>query len=418
MKVLSRRQSIILGGAILLALMGCQLLSQPTSAPLQQPAASITPVVVVVTATPAPQRQRAIETPLPTPTPLILVVTPTPIPPEVVTASDIEEQLIINAYERVSPAVVHITSRVIEYSFFWGPIPQEGTGSGFIIDREGHIVTNNHVVAGAEEVEVTLANGSVFPAKVIGTDPYFDLAVLKVDAPAAQLTPVELGSSANLRVGQRAIAIGNPFGLDRTLTVGVISSLGRVIEREGEPPLGEAIQTDAAINPGNSGGPLLNSQGQVIGVNTAIKSPTGGSVGIGFAVPVDAVKRVVPELIEKGYYAHPWLGFEAYSIVPALAQGLDLPVDKGLLIARIYRDSPADKAGLRGADREVRVGNYILLAGGDIVTKVNGTAVNSMEDLTIYLETKTRVGDRLTLTIWRDGKEQQVEITVGERPMR
>ena len=418
MKVLSRRQSIILGGAILLALMGCQLLSQPTSAPLQQPAASITPVVVVVTATPALQRQRAIETPLPTPTPLILVVTPTPIPPEVVTASDIEEQLIINAYERVSPAVVHITSRVIEYSFFWGPIPQEGTGSGFIIDREGHIVTNNHVVAGAEEVEVTLANGSVFPAKVIGTDPYFDLAVLKVDAPAAQLTPVELGSSANLRVGQRAIAIGNPFGLDRTLTVGVISSLGRVIEREGEPPLGEAIQTDAAINPGNSGGPLLNSQGQVIGVNTAIKSPTGGSVGIGFAVPVDAVKRVVPELIEKGYYAHPWLGFEAYSIVPALAQGLDLPVDKGLLIARIYRDSPADKAGLRGADREVRVGNYILLAGGDIVTKVNGTAVNSMEDLTIYLETKTRVGDRLTLTIWRDGKEQQVEITVGERPMR
>lgn len=416
MKVLNRRQSIMLGGALLLALMGCQPLSQP--APTPQPTTGTTPVVVVVTATPAPQRQRAIETPLPTPTPLILVVTPTPIPSEVITASDIEEQLITNVYERVSPAVVHITSRVIEYSFFWGPIPQEGTGSGFIIDREGHIVTNNHVVAGAEEVEVTLANGSVLPAKVVGTDPYFDLAVLKVDAPAEQLTPVELGSSANLRVGQRAIAIGNPFGLDRTLTVGVISALGRVIEREGKMPLGEAIQTDAAINPGNSGGPLLNSQGQVIGVNTAIRSPTGGSVGIGFAVPVDAVKRVVPELIEKGYYAHPWLGFEAYSIVPALARRLDLPVDKGLLIARIYRGGPADKAGLRGADREVRIGNYIFLAGGDIVTEVNGIPVSSMQDLTIYLEAKTRVGDRLTLTIWRDGKEQRVEITVGERPTR
>ncbi|MEA3344729.1 MAG: trypsin-like peptidase domain-containing protein [Chloroflexota bacterium] len=239
-----------------------------------------------------------------------------------------------------------------------------------------------------------------------------------MDAPRAQLTPVELGSSGNLRVGQRAIAIGNPFGLDRTLTVGVISSLGRIIEREGELPLGEAIQTDAAINPGNSGGPLLNSQGQVIGVNTALQSPTGASVGIGFAVPVDAVKRVVPELIERGYYAHPWLGFKAYSIVPALARGLDLPVEKGLLIARIYRDGPAHEAGLRGADREVQVGNYTLLAGGDIVTEVNGTAIASMEDLTIYLETKTHVGDELTLTIWRDGEEQQMEITVGERPMR
>ena len=392
MRLLNRRQSIFLGGTLLLMLMGCQLLSRPVSAPSQ---------------------------PQPTATPIVLVITPTPLPPEALAAaSDVEEQLVTNVYQRVSPAVVHITSKVIQYSFFWGPIPQEGTGSGFIIDREGHIVTNNHVVASAEEVEVTLADGTGLPAKVVGTDPYNDLAVLKVNVPAAQLTPVELGTSANLRVGQRAIAIGNPFGLDRTLTVGVISSLGRIIEREGELPLGEAIQTDAAINPGNSGGPLLNSQGQVIGVNTAIRSPTGGSVGIGFAVPVDTVKRVIPELIEKGYYAHPWLGFEAYSIVPALARGLDLPVEKGLLIARIYRDGPAHEAGLRGADREVRVGNYVLLAGGDIVTTVNGTAVASMEDLIIYLETKTRVGDRMTLTIWRDGKEQQGEITVGERPMR
>ena len=285
-----RRHRILLGGSLLLALLGCQFLARPLPTP------------------PGPQ---------PTATPLVLVITATPGPPDVVAAGpDIEEQLVSSVYQRVSPAVVYITSKVIQYSFFWGPIPQEGTGSGFLIDREGHIVTNNHVVAGAEEVEVTLGDGGVLPARVVGTDPYNDLAVLKIDAEAARLIPVELGTSANLRVGQRAIAIGNPFGLDRTLTVGVISSLGRIIERQGELPLGEAIQTDAAINPGNSGGPLLNSQGQVIGVNTAIKSPTGGSVGIGFAVPVDAVKRVVPELIEKGYYAHPWLGFEAYSICP------------------------------------------------------------------------------------------------------
>jgi len=356
---------------------------------------------------------------MPIATPQVLVVTPTSLPPEVMAAaSDIEEQLVIQVYERASPAVVHITSKVIQYSYFWGPIPQEGTGSGFIIDLEGHIVTNNHVVADAEEVEVTLADRTVLPAKVVGTDPYHDLAVLKVSGPGAQLTPVELGTSGDLRVGQRAIAIGNPFGLDRTLTVGVISSLGRIIEREGELPLGEAIQTDAAINPGNSGGPLLNSEGQVIGVNTAIRSPTGGSVGIGFAVPVDAVRRVVPELIEKGYYAHPWLGFDAYPIVPALARGLDLPVQKGLLLARVYRDGPAALASLRGADRRVQVGNYVILAGGDIVAAVEDTAVESMQDLVIYLETRTRVGDKLTLTIWRDGKEQQMEITVGERPMR
>jgi len=377
------------------------------------PLASPTPVVLIVTATPVPPEPQL------TATALILVVTPTPLPADVVVAaSDIEEQLVTNVYQRASPAVVHITSKVIRYSYFWGPIPQEGTGSGFVIDEEGHIVTNNHVVAGAEEVEVTLGDGAVLSAKVIGTDPYNDLAVLKINAAAAELTPVELGTSANLRVGQRAIAIGNPFGLDRTLTVGVISSLGRIIERQGELPLGEAIQTDAAINPGNSGGPLLNSQGQVIGVNTAIKSPTGGSVGIGFAVPVDTVKRVVPELIEKGYYAHPWLGFEAYSIVPRLVRGLDLPVQEGLLIARIYRNGPAHKAGLRGASKEVRIGNHIVGAGGDIITALNGTAVGSMEDLTIYLETKTRIGEGLTLTIWREGNEQQMEITVGERPMR
>jgi len=349
----------------------------------------------------------------PRPIPVVVGVTATPLPPEVMEAADLEEQLVISVYERVSPAVVHITSRAIVLSFFLEPIPQEGTGSGFIIDKEGHIVTNNHVVEGAESVEVTLADGTIAPATVVGTDPYNDLAVIKINVPSEKLHPVELGSSADLRVGQRAIAIGNPFGLDRTLTVGVISSLGRIIEREGERPLGEMIQTDAAINPGNSGGPLLDSRGQVIGVNTAIR---GGAENIGFAIPVDAVKRVVPELIEKGRYAHPWLGFEAYRITPALAQALDLPVEKGLLIARIYRGSPAAQAGLQGAEREVRVGNYIVLAGGDIVTAIDGKAVEDMEGLMVYLETKTSVGQVVELTIMRDGVEKRIKVELGERP--
>jgi len=328
-------------------------------------------------------------------------------------AADLEEQLVISVYERVSPAVVHITSRVIVLSFFLEPIPQEGTGSGFVIDKEGHIVTNNHVVEGAESVEVTLADGTIAPAKVVGTDPYNDLAVIKIDVPSEKLYPVELGSSADLRVGQRAIAIGNPFGLDRTLTVGVISSLGRIIEREGERPLGEMIQTDAAINPGNSGGPLLDSRGWVIGVNTAIR---GGAENIGFAIPVDAVKRVVPELIEKRRYAHPWLGFDAYRITSALAQALGLPVERGLLIARIYRDGPAAQAGLQGAKREVQVGNYIVLAGGDIVTAIDGKEVEDMEGLTVYLETKTSVGQVVELTIISDGMEKRIKVELGERP--
>ncbi len=363
-----------------------------------------------------PAIEREGSTPTPTPIVIVVVATPTPLPTEVVAASDAEEQMVINVYERVSPSVVHITSRVLYYSFFFGVTPKEGTGSGFIYDKEGHIITNYHVIEEAEEVQVTLADGTVVPAKVVGTDPYNDLAVLKVDVPPEKLQPVELGSSATLRVGQRAIAIGNPFGLDRTLTVGVISALGRIIEREGERPLGEMIQTDAAINPGNSGGPLLDSHGRVIGVNTAIKSPTGASVGIGFAIPVDTVKRVVPQLIAKGHYDHPWIGFQAYSITPSLAKSLNLPVEKGLLVARIYRGSPADRAGLRGARREVRVGNYIVLAGGDIITAINGTEVGNMQELTVYLETKTQVGEMVELSIIRDGQPMSIKVKLGARP--
>jgi S1-C subfamily serine protease len=354
--------------------------------------------VVVVTATRSPLEQ------LPTLSPDQLI--------------DIEEQLVVNVYDRVSAAVVHITSRAYVYSFFYEIVPQEGTGSGFVYDKAGHIITNFHVIEGAEELDVTLADGTMVPAQVIGADPYNDLAVIKIDVSPEKLHPVELGTSADLRVGQRTIAIGNPFGLERTLTTGVISSLGRVIERENDRPLAQVIQTDAAINPGNSGGPLLNSLGQVIGVNTAIRSPSGGSVGIGFAVPVDTVKRVVPQLIADGRYPHPWVGFEGqvYRITPALAEALDLPMDKGLLIARIYQNSPAHRADLRGADRRVRLSRYVILAGGDIVTAIDGVPLESPDQLTIYLETKKRPGDEVMLTIWRDAKEITVPLTLGERP--
>lgn len=359
-----------------------------------------TPVVIVVTATPAPVPEGR----LPTLSPSQLI--------------DIEEQLVIDVYERVSAAVVHITSRAYVYSFFYELVPQEGSGSGFVYDLAGHIITNYHVIEGAEELEVTLADGTMVPTRVVGADPYNDLAVLKVNVPPETLHPVELGSSADLKVGQRTIAIGNPFGLDRTLTTGVISSLGRVIERENNRPLAEVIQTDAAINPGNSGGPLLNSLGQVIGVNTAIQSPSGGSVGIGFAVPVDTVKRVVPELVANGRYSHPWIGFEGqvYRVTPSLAEALGLPVEKGLLIARLYEASPAHRAGLQGADRRVRWGRYTILAGGDIVTAIDGISLESSDQLTIYLETKKRPNDEVVLTVWRDRKEMTVPLALGERP--
>jgi len=356
------------------------------------------PVVVVVTATPGSVEQ------LPTLSPEQLV--------------DVEENLVVNVYDRASPAVVHITSRAYVYSFFYELVPREGSGSGFVYDQEGHVITNYHVIEGAEELEVTLADGTVVPAKIVGADPYNDLAILKIDVSPDKLHPVELGSSADLQVGQRAIAIGNPFGLDRTLTTGVISSLGRVIERENDRPLAEVIQTDAAINPGNSGGPLLNSLGQVIGVNTAIQSPSGGSVGIGFAVPVDTVKRVVPSLIANGRYPHPWIGFEGqvYRLTPALAEALNLSIEKGLLIARLYIDSPAHLAGLRSSNQRVRLGRNVILAGGDIVTAIDDMPLESPDQLTIYLETKKRPGDDIILTIWREGEEVKIPLTLGERP--
>jgi len=347
------------------------------------------------------------------------IITPTPSPAGARQANDIAdwENLYVALYDQSSPSVVHITTRTRVWSFFRGVDVQAGSGSGFFFDDQGHIITNHHVVEGAEQLDVIFADGTTMPATVVGSDAYNDLAVLRVDgAPPQLIRPLPLGESHNLKVGMRVAAIGNPFGLDRTLTTGVISALGRTIERENEAALGEMIQTDAAINPGNSGGPLLNLRGEVIGVNTMIRSPSGGSVGIGFAVPVDTLKRVAPELIRNGRYEHPWLGFNAYEVTQDLADFLKLPVAKGLLIAQLQAGGPADRAGVRGASEGLRTSFGVLLVGGDILVALDDRPIQTRDDMTIYLENHKRVGDVVRMTLVRDGAQITLEATLQARP--
>jgi len=356
----------------------------------------------------------------PTATTATPLVTPLPSSEDLEPANALESQ-IIAVYEAVSPAVVNITSRSYTYDMFMRAIPQEGTGSGFVYDTQGHVVTNYHVIENAEELLVTLANGQVYEAQIVGADPSNDLAVIRIDAGPDLPAPVALGDSDQLRVGQFVLAIGNPFGLEQTLTTGVVSALGRVIESPDGRFIGEAIQTDAAINPGNSGGPLLDLEGRVIGVNSQIISTSGTSSGVGFAVSVNTVRRVVPELIARGYYPHPWLGTEMLTLTPATAKvlreaGMNVPVDSGLLVIETVPGGPADKAGIKGGVHVVRIGRYRVPLGGDIITAVNGQTVEDFQDLTVYLETETVVGDTVELIIIRNGAEQTVAVTLAERP--
>ncbi len=346
------------------------------------------------------------------------IATPTPGPPfvnlpvDMTTLLDAEEELINQIYENVSPSVVHITS-ITQVEFYRDIIPQEGTGSGFIYDTQGHIVTNNHVVDGATQIQIVLSDGTTLSAEIIGSDAYYDLAVLQVNASAIRVPPLSLAVNQELRIGQRVLAIGNPFGLDRTLTTGVISALERTIESESGLLVGNVIQTDAAINPGNSGGPLLDSRGRLIGVNTAITSPSGGSVGIGFAVPVDTVARVVPALIVEGRYFHPSLDIQVaelgYELQPA-----ETGLQRGLLIIEIQRGGAAYNAGLQAATQERR-GRQTYYLGGDIIIAIDGWAISTRDDLVLYLENHTRPGDIITLSIYRDGREYQIDVVVGER---
>jgi putative serine protease PepD len=328
-----------------------------------------------------------------------------------------DEKNNIAVYEKVADGVVNVTSTAIQMDFFFNAFPTQGSGSGSIIDAKGHILTNHHVVANAQKLEVTLADGSKWPAKLIGSDPDNDLAVIKIDAPKEKLKVIPMGDSKSLRIGQKVLAIGNPFGLQRTLTTGIVSSLGRKIRSEGGTLIEDVIQTDAAINPGNSGGPLLNSEGEIVGINSAIISPTGGSVGIGFAIPVNTAKRVVPELISKGYVTYPYIGATIWSLSPELAKYLKLKIERGAMIAEVVKGSPADKAGLRGGDQKVQVGNMIVLVGGDIVVKADQKEVKTNDELIHYIREK-KPGDSILLKVLRKDSYVDVKVTLGERPRK
>ena len=367
----------------------------------------------------------------PTPTlPALPTWTPTAQPPVVTLAPDAPfdegvavqalQSRIIAVYKAVSPSVVNITNRSYAYSIFGQVVPQEGSGSGFIYDTGGHIITNYHVIENAQELLVTFSTGQVYVAEVVGTDSKNDLAVIRVDAGADLPAPVPLADSSALDVGQFVLAIGNPFGLEQTLTTGVISALGRVIET-GDGFIGEAIQTDAAINPGNSGGPLLDLNGYVLGVNSQIVSTSGASAGIGFAVSANTVQRVVVELIARGYYPHPWVGTQMTALTPSVANwfreaGMNIPVDAGLLVLSVAQGGPADVAGIRGGDRIVRMGRYQVPVGGDIIIAVDGQPVADMETWTIYLETQRMIGDTVQITILRAGQEQVIPVVLEEQP--
>ena len=328
-----------------------------------------------------------------------------------------EERNNIAVYGKSADGVVNITGTAVQMDFFFNAFPTQGSGSGSIIDTKGHILTNYHVVENAQKLEVTLADESKWPAKLVGSDPDNDLAVIKIDVPKENLTVIPMGDSKGLRIGQKVLAIGNPFGLQRTLTTGIISSLGRTIRSETGTLMEDIIQTDAAINPGNSGGPLLNSEGEIIGINSAIISPSGGSVGIGFAIPVNIAKRVIPELIAKGYVTYPYIGATIQPLLPEIAKYLKLKVDRGAMIAKVEKGGPADKAGLKGGSQNVQVGNMIVVVGGDIVVKADQHEVRSNDELIRYIREK-KPGDTIVLHVYRKKDFMDLKVILGERPRR
>ncbi|HWF37099.1 MAG TPA: trypsin-like peptidase domain-containing protein [Candidatus Acidoferrales bacterium] len=319
----------------------------------------------------------------------------------------------VRIYRQSAPAIANIVTRTVEYDFFYNPVPVEGAGSGFLIDSNGHILTNNHVIEGAQTIEVTLGDQSRYKAKLIGTDTRSDIALIQIDPKGRKITPLPLGDSRNLLVGQRVLAIGNPFGFQSTLTTGIVSSLGRTVQTSDTTFIDDAIQTDAAINRGNSGGPLMNSQGEVIGINSAIFSPSGTTAGIGFAIPINTAKRVASELITQGRVRHAVMGIEGRAIWPDLAEALGLSVQQGLLVERVVPNGPAAKAGVRGGTRSVLAGLQELRIGGDVLIAINGKAVTNQNDLNLMLN-RSQPGDRVTLTLLRDGKRINLPVVLGE----
>ncbi len=443
------RKTILISLAIfLIVIVGCVgiaiavftarsvVLPNPARAARQESAAA-----QVTTRQPTPT---AIVVAAPTPAPQI-----TPLPADIISQADAEELLLVNLYKRVNPSVVNI--EVIlgnfqhptlpdgtqppqptpdpnappdeQFSPFFNP---QGQGSGFVYDKNGYIITNNHVVEDATKITVTFFDGVQAEAEVVGTDADSDLAVIKVDVPPAELTPVTWGDSDAIQVGQRAVAIGNPFGLVGTLTTGIISAKGRSLPSlNGIFRIPEIIQTDAAVNPGNSGGPLLDSHGEVIGVVSAIVPRQLGNgersfLGVGFAIPGNLAKKVIPGLIENGKYEHPWLGISGTSMTPELAEAMGLsPAQHGALIAQVYPDSPAGKARLRGGDEPFTTADGArTVIGGDVIVAADDEPVITFDDLISFLSRKGDVGKTVTLTIIRDGETQKVDVTLQPRPSR
>jgi len=325
-------------------------------------------------------------------------------------AFDAEEQNNMSVYRKNIDSVVNITSRAVTFDFFYGLVPQEGQGSGFIIDKEGHVLTNYHVIADARQVEVTLHNRKKYRATVVGTDRSHDLAVIQIKGPG--LTPMVLGDSRNLQVGQKVYAIGNPFGLAGTMTDGIISSIRPVQEPDGMQ-IDDAIQTDAAINPGNSGGPLLNWHGEVIGINTLIASSVGQSAGIGFAIPVNTAKAVLNDLMTLGRVRRPALGVRTIPITPELADQMGLAADSGLLIVQVVPGGAADRAGLHGGNERAYIGNVPITLGGDLIVAIDGQQVQDQQDLSQVMNNH-RAGDTVRVTIYREKKKLDVSVTLGE----
>jgi S1-C subfamily serine protease len=327
-----------------------------------------------------------------------------------------DERENISVYENFNEAVVNITTETVAINWFLEPVPQEGgSGSGSIIGTQGYVLTNNHVIENAYKVFVNLADGTQLEGSVVGTDLENDLAVLKIIPPdGVQLKTIPFGDSSSLRVGQKVLAIGNPFALERTLTVGIVSGLGRPIQTSRNTIIRDMIQTDASINPGNSGGPLLDTHGRMIGINTMIYSTSGGSVGIGFAVPVNTAKRVVAELIEYGRVRRGWIDATMVQIFPALVRYAELPVSSGLLVSRTRRSGFAEQAGLRQGTEPVRYGSSVIYLGGDIITRADGMSVDSLADLYSALE-DNKPGEKIAVEILRAGKTVTLEITLADR---
>ena len=339
-----------------------------------------------------------------------------PLPVQAAISYTEDERENISIYEQLNAAVVNITTETMAINWFLEPVPQEGgSGSGSIIDERGYVLTNNHVIQNAYKVFINLADGSQFEGTVVGVDPENDIAVVKFDPPRGmELRKIPYGDSRNLKVGQKVLAIGNPFALERTLTVGIVSGLGRPIQINRNHIIRDMIQTDASINPGNSGGPLLDTQGRMIGINTMIYSPSGGSVGIGFAVPVNTAKRVVTELIQYGKVRRGWIDATMVQLFPALVRYARLPVNSGLLVSRTRRGGLAEKAGLRQGSDPAQYGRSVIYIGGDVITSIDGVKIGSLADLYSALENH-KPGDKVTVGIIRGGAASTLEIVLADR---